>query len=271
MQVLTSSDAPGSWSPDYSIESILLTVVMNMISCQPEAISTHHGQGRISGPLRIDLNQRWHRGVPPIMPYSGAEAQAAYSRMLMNHRHDWGVGGSQRVNGAATSTAAPAGAAAAGPSAGSGGTFAAHAAAAACDGGGVGGVSSAVAAGVSDGTPAAAGHGLGVRGEEDGAGNEALAAGGGAAAAAAGSDGGAKTAPGALSDPDAEQQQNGPDIADAIEDQQDQGREKQEHKEGHVTAGEAERAQGLKEQTVLAAAASGDTMGHDADEMTKVG
>ncbi|KAK9817931.1 hypothetical protein WJX72_004478 [[Myrmecia] bisecta] len=98
---LTLSGGAGSWSPDYSVESILNVVITNMLDCERLQVTTASGGGT-SGPLRIDLDKRYSHN--PMQPYSEAEARMAFSRMEQHHRQNgWGPAG----GGAAATSAVP--------------------------------------------------------------------------------------------------------------------------------------------------------------------
>eukprot|EP00195_Chlamydomonas_chlamydogama_P008603 CAMPEP_0202891176 /NCGR_PEP_ID=MMETSP1392-20130828/1308_1 /ASSEMBLY_ACC=CAM_ASM_000868 /TAXON_ID=225041 /ORGANISM="Chlamydomonas chlamydogama, Strain SAG 11-48b" /LENGTH=906 /DNA_ID=CAMNT_0049574859 /DNA_START=9 /DNA_END=2729 /DNA_ORIENTATION=+ len=81
--VLTGTST--GWQPDFTVESILSMVLVNMIDCDVASIRTLSGPGGTTGPLRIDLEGRWHGPSNVMRDYSEAEAKAAFSRMVQNH------------------------------------------------------------------------------------------------------------------------------------------------------------------------------------------
>lgn len=118
LESLTLSGTPGSWRPDYTVESLLNVIVLNMIDCPVAHVASAIGLGGVSGPLRVDFN--YHN---PTLGYSSAEARASFARTLGNHlRLGWGED-PQSSRAAAAAAAAVAGSSrcAAGGGGGSGG------------------------------------------------------------------------------------------------------------------------------------------------------
>ncbi|WIA19343.1 hypothetical protein OEZ85_003974 [Tetradesmus obliquus] len=118
LEALTLSGTPGSWQPDFSVESLLNVILINMIDCPVTVVQTATGPGGRSGPLRIDFSSG-----NPTRGYSTAEARAAFNRTLENHRRmGWGSTAAPNAaagggGGAAAAATAAAGAAAGGSSA----------------------------------------------------------------------------------------------------------------------------------------------------------
>ncbi|KAF6249727.1 ubiquitin-conjugating enzyme/RWD-like protein [Scenedesmus sp. NREL 46B-D3] len=50
LEALTCSGTPGSWQPDFTVESLLNVIVINMIDCQVAVVQTATGPGGRSGP-----------------------------------------------------------------------------------------------------------------------------------------------------------------------------------------------------------------------------
>lgn len=86
MEMLTQGGTDSSWRPAYTVEGALLVALSNMLDCEATLVRTATGPGGRSGPLRVDL--RGEFGPGPAVPYSEAEAQAAFSRMLDHHRRN---------------------------------------------------------------------------------------------------------------------------------------------------------------------------------------
>ena len=84
IEALTTEGTPGSWQPDICVESVLNTVFMNFLDTTSEIIRTATGPGGRSGPLRVDLQGKYHHQV--LAEYSEHEARSAFSRMLSHHR-----------------------------------------------------------------------------------------------------------------------------------------------------------------------------------------
>lgn len=58
IEALTQSDNPGAWKSCFSVESVLTTVIVNMVDCEQVPIRTNTGSGLMAGPLRVDLAHR---------------------------------------------------------------------------------------------------------------------------------------------------------------------------------------------------------------------
>ena len=84
IEALTTEGTPGSWQPDICVESVLNTVFMNFLDTTSEIIRTATGPGGRSGPLRVDLQGKYHHS--PLHEYSEVEARSAFDRMLSHHR-----------------------------------------------------------------------------------------------------------------------------------------------------------------------------------------
>lgn len=81
---------PNGWRPELDVETVLHTVLANMLYCESAQVSTLSGPGGVSGPLRVDLDLRYHwRCASPVQEYSLAEAMDAFDRMVRNH--GWSV------------------------------------------------------------------------------------------------------------------------------------------------------------------------------------
>lgn len=89
IEALTLSGSSSSWQPDYCVESMLNVVISNMIDCESVLVETPTGPGGLSGPLRIDLEQKYTWNV--MAPYTEEEARSAFRRMEANHnKFGWG-------------------------------------------------------------------------------------------------------------------------------------------------------------------------------------
>ena len=67
-----------------AVNSISTQVFMNFLDTTSEIIRTATGPGGRSGPLRVDLQGKYHHS--PLHEYSEVEARSAFSRMLDHHR-----------------------------------------------------------------------------------------------------------------------------------------------------------------------------------------
>ena len=79
----TLSGTPRSWTPDLSVEGVLSSVLLNFVDCESVVVRTASGPGGRSGPLRVDLDGRFHPDV--MREYSEHEALAAFERMREHH------------------------------------------------------------------------------------------------------------------------------------------------------------------------------------------
>lgn len=87
IEALVNTGSPNGWQPSYTFESIISLVICNMVDCETAVVKTLSGPGGVSGPLRVDLVGQFHGGPQSVMrEYGEAEAQAAYSRMVDNHK-----------------------------------------------------------------------------------------------------------------------------------------------------------------------------------------
>ena len=79
---LGSSQSSPLVQPSFSFETIITLVLANMVDCEEGAtVKTLSGPGGRTGPLRIDLDGRWHGGPGSVMrEYAEAEARSAYTR-----------------------------------------------------------------------------------------------------------------------------------------------------------------------------------------------
>lgn len=84
IEALTQTGSPNSWRPDYCVCGLLPLVKQNLIDVEAVQVRTASGPGGLAGPLRLDFESRW--GVPLMMPYSEAEALAAFRRTEEHHR-----------------------------------------------------------------------------------------------------------------------------------------------------------------------------------------
>ena len=55
IEALTLSGSDSSWRPTFTFESLLATVLSNMMHCEAVRVTTATGVGGISGPLRVDM------------------------------------------------------------------------------------------------------------------------------------------------------------------------------------------------------------------------
>ena len=85
-EALTLSGTPRSWTPDLSVEGVLSSVLLNFVDCESVVVRTASGPGGRSGPLRVDLDGRFHPDV--MREYSEHEALAAFERMRELHRRN---------------------------------------------------------------------------------------------------------------------------------------------------------------------------------------
>ena len=85
-EALTLSGTPRSWTAELSVEGVLASILMNMIDCESTVVVTASGPGGRSGPLRVDLQGRFHPDV--MCEYSEYEARAAFERMREHHRRN---------------------------------------------------------------------------------------------------------------------------------------------------------------------------------------
>jgi ubiquitin-conjugating enzyme E2 Q len=86
MEALTQTGSANSWRPDYCVSGLLPLVKHNMIDVEEVMVRTASGPGGRAGPLRVDFERRWHPTPSPLVPYSQAEAQAAFARTEAHHR-----------------------------------------------------------------------------------------------------------------------------------------------------------------------------------------
>lgn len=85
MEALAQTGSPNSWRPDYCLPGLLPLVKNNLIHVEPVVVRTASGPGGIAGPLRVDWGRQWHP-CGPTVPYSTAEARAAFARAEAHHR-----------------------------------------------------------------------------------------------------------------------------------------------------------------------------------------
>ena len=86
IEALTTDGSRNQWTPTHCVEGILNTVFTNMLDTEVVTVRTATGPGGRSGPLRVDLQGKFHRNV--LAEYSDQEARAAFDRMLDNHRRN---------------------------------------------------------------------------------------------------------------------------------------------------------------------------------------
>ncbi|GAX74128.1 hypothetical protein CEUSTIGMA_g1577.t1 [Chlamydomonas eustigma] len=83
IEALVNTGTASGWQPSMTFEGVMTLVLTNMVDCEVAEVRTANGPGGLSGPLRVDLRGIWHK--PVMHPYGLKEANAAYSRMVMNH------------------------------------------------------------------------------------------------------------------------------------------------------------------------------------------
>jgi ubiquitin-conjugating enzyme E2 Q len=87
IEALTLTGSANSWQPDFCVAGLLPLVKQNFIDVEQVMVKTATGPGGRAGPLRIDFERKWHpQARTPLVPYSEAEAQAAFARTEAHHR-----------------------------------------------------------------------------------------------------------------------------------------------------------------------------------------
>jgi ubiquitin-conjugating enzyme E2 Q len=87
IEALTQTGSRNSWQPDFCVSGLLPLVKQNMIDVDEVMVRTATGPGGRAGPLRIDFERRWHTSAKtPVVPYSEAEAAAAFARTEAHHK-----------------------------------------------------------------------------------------------------------------------------------------------------------------------------------------
>jgi ubiquitin-conjugating enzyme E2 Q len=87
IEALTQTGSRNSWQPDFCVSGLLPLVKQNMVDVEEVMVRTATGPGGRAGPLRIDFERQWHpHARTPLVPYSDAEAQAAFARTEAHHR-----------------------------------------------------------------------------------------------------------------------------------------------------------------------------------------
>lgn len=88
LQTLAPQSASGGWQPSYCFAGLLPMVVEAMVNCEETHVRTATGPGGKTGPLRVDLHNKWH--VDVLRPYTRSEADSGFQRALHHHmRNGW--------------------------------------------------------------------------------------------------------------------------------------------------------------------------------------
>lgn len=88
IELLTQSGSRNGWSSGMCFESVMNTVLLNMLHCDVYWVQTATGPGGMAGPLRVDLKGSFSHA--PMSEYSDREAKDAFRRMLFHHqRNGW--------------------------------------------------------------------------------------------------------------------------------------------------------------------------------------
>ena len=79
LELLTHSGSDRGWNKNCDLECVLVSILAAFFDNTVALITTRNGPGGVSGSLRVDLDNEWHR-VDPSTHYSLSEAKTAFTR-----------------------------------------------------------------------------------------------------------------------------------------------------------------------------------------------